>query len=195
MMPQSLTVRPPVLFELEDREAAAVRPVHITNVGSLAARPPDAFWAGVYEVVGRPDPSFTIESFVEGETLRPYFNSAGYSIDPSLGLLEEWSELFAELVLNAAYQRAACEDEAHQIFLHQAVLSTLLAVSVTRDRIRMLPPDYCYPYNLHGRVPEGSRARRLGDVTYVIAEDRSLHPDLMDDLTIEEPLAEWLRTH
>jgi hypothetical protein len=60
------------------------------------------------------------------------------------------------------------------------------------DRIRILPAEYSYPYNLHGQVPEGRRAGALNDLVCFAYEDRSLDPDIVSDIQIREPLRSWL---
>jgi hypothetical protein len=192
LIPECLILKPPVLFVLDEETRLAVRPVHIRNVGSPVNEPPDAFWSGIYGTVGRPAESFTVSSFIEGERIRPYFNSAAFSVDPSLGLLGEWLRLFAAMVEDGDFQTTACSDELHRIFLHQAILSTLIATSVERARIRVLPPEYGYPYNLHGSVPADRRAASLGDAVCPIYEERSVDPRVVDDVAIEEPLLSWL---
>lgn len=192
LIPECLVLKPPALFELGADCGAAVRPVHIRNVGSPANEAPDPFWSGIYESVGTPAEQFTVESFIEGERIRPYFNSAAFSVDPSLGLLGEWLKLFDGMVADGGFQTRACSDELHRVFLHQAILSTLIATTVEERRIRMLPPDYGYPYNLHGSVPVDRRAASLGDVVCPIYEERSVDPRVVDDIGINEPLLSWL---
>jgi hypothetical protein len=192
LIPECLVLQPPLLFALDGGVGAAVRPVHITNVGSPADQPPDPFWSGIYETVGRPPESFSVESFIEGERIRPYFNSAAFSIDPSLGLMGEWLRLFGAMVADDGFQTAACADELHRIFLHQAILSALVATSVERARVRVLPPEYGYPYNLHGSVPPDRRAEFLVDTVCPIYEERSVDPRVVDDIGIDEPLRSWL---
>ncbi|MFH1689782.1 MAG: hypothetical protein ABIE42_06035 [Candidatus Eisenbacteria bacterium] len=192
LIPECLILKPPVLLELSDSIIAAVRPVHIRNVGLPAGSTPDAFWRGIFDAVGEPDPSFTVESFVESEHIRPYFNSAAFSVRPAAGLMRRWLELFEGMVNNAAFRAAACGDEWHRIFLHQAILSTLLATSVDRTGIRELPPDYGYPYNLHGSVPRERRAQALDDLVCAVYEQRTVDPASVTDIEIREPLRSWL---
>lgn len=192
LIPECLVLRPPILFELGTGCDAAVRPVHIRNVGLPAVEEPDAFWSGVFAVAGEPAESFTVESFIEGERIRPYFNSAAFSFSPEPGVMRRWREAFGTLVGDAIFQREACGDELHRIFLHQAILSALVATTLERERIRVLPPDYGYPYNLHGSVPDERRVRALSDTVCPIYEERSVDPGEVDDIEILEPLRSWL---
>lgn len=195
LSPECLVTRPPVLFELPGGLDAAVRPVHIRNVGVGVDDPVGGFWRGVYGATGVDDLEGSVESYVDVQTIRPYYNSAAYSVRPAAGLLSEWRDRFAGLVLDRDYQSAFCADERHRIFLHQAVLSAILATRIEKDRVRVLPPDYGYPYNLHGSVPEERRARLLNDLTCVIYDERSLDPAEMADIEVREPLKSWLSGH
>ena len=58
--------------------------------------------------------------------------------------------------------------------------------------MREAPPDYGYPYNLHGSVPEDKRAAALADTVCAIYEDRSVDPREVTDIEIRESLGSWL---
>jgi hypothetical protein len=209
MAPDCLVIQPPLLFHLArqispdgtafDATAfhaaafdAAVRPVHIRNVGLPATGPLDSFWQGIYEAMGVPDVETTVESFVDRQQLRAYYNSHAFAVNPALGILRRWSELFEALVCDREFQERACQDGRHQVFLHQAVLSALLATSLEPARVRLLPPEYNYPYNLHSSVPAQWRARALNDLVCIACEDRSLDPAVVDDIAVHEPMRSWL---
>jgi hypothetical protein len=192
LSPECLVVRPPVRFDLGATFDAAVRPVHIRNVGLPATDPPDTFWRGVYQAVGVDDVQSTVVSFCDAQHIRAYYNSAAFAVRPSAGLLCRWYDLLETLVRDLAFQAEACRDELHQIFLHQAILSTLIATQLASERVRTLPPDYGYPYNLHGDVPPACRARTMNELTCVVYEERTVDPAQIDDIAIDEPLLAWL---
>jgi hypothetical protein len=193
--PACLIIQPPLLFVLNQPFDAAVRPVHIRNVGLITTEPVDGFWKRTYEAMGVDDVRITVESFVDGQQLRAYYNSHAFSVDPSLGLLGRWYERFEALVGDRSFQTTSCGDDLHQIFLHQAVLSALLATALEPERIRVLPPNYNYPYNLHQSLPLGRRAATLNELVCLTYEDRSLDPNVVDDIEILEPLHSWLSLH
>ncbi len=194
LAPQCLIIKPPLLLDLGQSFDAAVRPVHIRNVGLLAAEPLDDFWKKVYATAGVDDVQTAVESFVDVQKLRAYFNSATFAASPSKGVFRRWFEYFEALVCDQEFQLSSCQDERHQIFLHQAVLSTLIVTLLDAKRIRTLPPEYGYPYNLHQSVPSERRASALNDLVSVIYEDRSLDPNVIDDIGVREPLRSWLST-
>lgn len=187
-----LIIQPPLGFELGDSFDLAVRPVHIRNIGQPVDSHLDVFWQRVYAEVELQDHSWTVESFVDGQELQAYFNSHLLSVRPSLSLFRRWRTHFEALVLDQEFQSGACQDELHKIFLHQAILSALIAVSIDPQRTRLLPPGYSYPYHLHQEVPQQRRAHSLNELVCLALEDEILDPDNIDDIEIHEPLRSWL---
>ncbi len=190
-----LIVNPPVLFDLAPAFDAAFRPVHIANIGSPAGSPLDEFWQAVYRTVDVGDAAHTVESSVDAQTLRPYYNTHCYSIDPSKGVLRAWLECFSALVADREFQSGPCSDEIHQVFMHQAVLSALVTKMLDAARIRVLPPEYSYPVHLHPQVPSARRAQTLNSLVIPALEDFGPQPDAVNGLPVEEPLRSWLLEH
>jgi len=187
-----LVVQPPLLFDLGAEFDAALRPVHLRNVGLPPSEPLDLFWSGIYAAIGVEDVHSTVVSFVDRQRLRAYFNSHGLAVRPALGLFQRWYELFERLVCDDTFQAAACSDERHRIFLFQALFSALVASSLDAQRIRILPATYNYPYNLHDQVPEDRRVTALNDLVCFTFEGRAVHPKAVTDVEIREPLQSWL---
>jgi hypothetical protein len=188
----SLIVAPPLLFDLGTSHDAAVRPVHIRNVGLGAREAPDGFWRGVYAAAGVEDVPASVVSFVDQEHIHAYFNSAAFAVRPGAGIFRRWFECFEALVGDADFQAGPCADERHRIFLHQAVLSTLLATSLDPKRVRVLPETYGYPYNLHGDIAPERRAARLDDLVCAIYHHRSIDPRDVDDIQMSGELRQFI---
>lgn len=187
-----LVVAPPSHLTPAPALGAAFRPVHVRNVGSRAASDIDAFWSAIYDRVGEPEPSFTVESLVDSEVLRPYFNTHLFAVDPTAGTLGAWLEHFTALATDAGLQSGPCNDEEHRIFLHQAVLSTLAARRLGPSRIRLLPVEYSYPLHFHEEVPAALRPGSLEDLVCPVYEGRFEHPRTLAGIKASEPVASWL---
>ncbi|MBN2380219.1 hypothetical protein JXM67_10520 [candidate division WOR-3 bacterium] len=187
-----LVVQPPLLMNLGPDADAAVRPVHVRNVGRLAAEPPDGYWQGIFNALGVRDVSSTVASFVDDQRIRSYFNTHSFAVNPDKGLMKRWLELFEKLVTDKGFQSDYCSDEVHKIFLFQAILSTLLVSVLDEERIRILPPSYNYPYNLHDKLPEDRRAKALDELTTFTYEGRKISPGEMADIEIGVSLKTWL---
>jgi hypothetical protein len=193
--PACLVIKPPLLFCLGPTFDAAVRPVHIRNVGIPFNAPLDTFWRKIVDNAGVQDLEGSVETFVDGERIRPYFNSHAFAVNPSKGLLREWFERFEALVGDDGFRQELHQNQLHHIFLHQAVWSVLLQTGVAPERMRLLPPDYNYPYNLHDKVPIDRRARALNDLVCIAYEDRTLDPGQVEDIDIHDPLRSWISEH
>jgi hypothetical protein len=185
-----LVLNPPTLFALGSDCDAAFRPVHIANVGSPRSGPLDDYWAAVYAAARVHDGDRSVESLLDRQRLRPYYNTHCFSVNPGLGLLAEWRRTFEAMVADAAFQAGPCRDEPHRIFLHQAVLSALITKSVAPGRLRVLPPSYSYPLHFHAKLAGARRMRRMNDIVCAAYEEDS---DL-SMVPVDEPLRSWLRS-
>jgi hypothetical protein len=188
-----LVINPPLLFDLgplpdAGPADAAFRPVHHRNVGSPAHEPLDGFWRGIYRALEIEDMPYTVESFADGQTLRPYFNTHCFAFNPAAGLGLAWWAHFKAMVTDETFQAGPCSDELHQIFLHQAILSTLVSKVLPWERVRLLPPEYNYPLNLLNEMPPDRRAPALNSLVNAVYEDA--FP--WGEIKVEEPLRSWL---
>jgi hypothetical protein len=190
--PGCLIVNPPSLFNLAPSFDAAFRPVHHQNIGSPAHNPPDDYWQAVYHSVGLDEAPFTVESFADLQTLRPYFNTHCFSIHPALGLFSAWQQCFRVLVDDVAFQSGPCRGPLQRIFLHQAVLSALVAKRLFPQRIRLLPPGYSYPLHMHPQISPNRRPFRLNDLVCPVYEGAFEYPVTLNGLQADEPLDSWL---
>lgn len=186
--PGCLIFNPPELFILDDQYDAAFRPVHIRNVGFLANQPIDGYWQRVYEVVRVNQVPYTIESFVDGQILRPYFNTHCFAINPARGILQAWRAIYVALLMDKEFQDEYCHGELHQIFLHQVVLNALVMKSIQRKRLLMLPPEYSYPLHLQERLPITKRVKSLNQLVCMVYEENTL----LDAVEIQDPVRSWL---
>jgi hypothetical protein len=183
-----LVINPPLLFDLGSEFDVAFRPVHHRNIGSPAHEPLDDFWQGVYRALEVEEMPYTVQSFADGQALRPYFNTHCFAFNPAAGLGQAWWEHFKAMVADGAFQAGPCRDELHQIFLHQAILSTLVARRVPWERVRLLPPEYNYPLNLLREMPPDRRAPTLNRLVNAVYEEA--FP--WGQIEVEEPLRSWL---
>jgi len=190
--PQCLIVNPPTLFDLSPAFDVAFRPVHIRNVGSLAEEPLDPFWNAIYQTLGVDESPFTIESYVDQKRLRPYFNTHCFSIRPTKGIGQTWWETFKRMTTDQTFQAGPCQDEDHQIFLHQAILSVLAIKLLGWQRIRLLPPDYNYPLNLHQQVSKTIRPSSVNHLTCAVYEQEKPNFGLFNGMEVDEPMKSWL---
>ncbi|MFC1898519.1 hypothetical protein ACFLYJ_02995 [Candidatus Cloacimonadota bacterium] len=186
-------VNPPEQFDLGTDFDAAFRPVHHRNVGISINEKLDDFWQEIYDFIGLKDSDLSVETFVESEKIKPYFNSHLFSLNPQKGILQKWLKLFCQIHAKKISQKPALADDLHQIFLHQALLSTLLAKHLDWDRIRILTADYSYPLHMHHQVPPEKQSQTLNELVCPVYEEIFNYPETLNDLKAEEPLKSWLK--
>lgn len=190
--PEAYFFQAPALLDTSPNFQAVFRPVHISNIGSMADQPLDPFWQSIYQAVGLKEANFFIESFIDIRRLRPYFNTHVFAVAPSSGILRLWLEYFIRLVSDSDFQRTACREQLNRIFLHQAILSALVGKLIPPAKIRHLPDTYSYPLALHSQVPETRRISRLDRIVCAVYEDNDTHPLKIQGLDISEPIQSWL---
>jgi hypothetical protein len=183
-----LVVNPPVLFDLEASQDAALRPVHVKNIGLLASEDLDDYWKTVYQITGVETIPYTVKSVVDSRVLRPYFNTHCFSINPTKGKLQAWRNTFTLLVADKEFQDGPCKDDLHRLFLHQAVFSALILKSLEKDRIRFLPLEYSYPLHLQNRLPAPRRIQRFDQLVCAVYEE----PEYLEETGVQELLKTWL---
>ena len=189
---QCLILHPPIRLALENSYDAAFRPVHIKNIGLTVDEPLDSFWRAVYDSVGIDDCPYALRSFVEGHKIRAYFNTHLFSINPSFGILQTWLDHFMEMVSDHGFQSGPCNDQEHQIFLHQAILSALIVKKLDWERVQILPNEYSYPLHLHLDVPPHLRPESLNSQVCPVYEGIYQHPVTLNELVVHEPLNTWI---
>jgi len=180
---------------LKEGKAAAMRPVQLLNTIGLAPDAPiDEFWSRIYKDTGvDPQKVPTVETFVDRKKIRFYINCQIISFRPELGICREWERIFTSLVKDTEYQKQACPDALHQVFLHQAVLSAVINARVKDGELQWMSPSCGYPLNLHEKLPPEKRLLRLNDVKYLVYDTiMQRRPDWMDIMPVDEPLKSWL---
>jgi hypothetical protein len=189
--PVCLFLNEPKLFKIENEIKAAFRPVHIQNVGLKVNETVDWYWKRIFETVGIDDISSSVDSFVDQQHLRSYFNSHSFCFSPNIGLMKKWLETFEILVNDKNFQGNIAFDQRHRIFLFQAILSTILANELKSEEIRILPPSYNYPFHLQGQIPQASRITSVSDLVILAYEELSVLANNLPGIQTPDAFKEW----
>jgi len=184
----------PTALLLDAEHAVAMRPVYLRNAIGLAPdQPVDAFWAAILadnhlKAAQLP----VVETEVDGQKVRGYFNCGAIAVRPSLGLFREWARQMSTRLADADYQRTACADGLHRVFLHQAVLSAIIVARTEPGQWRRLPRECGYPLHLHSQLPADRRVTRLADLSIVLHENVIDQPGAFDGIEIGRELRAFL---
>ncbi len=192
---ETLILAPPVHLVLGGGASVALKPVFKKNaIGQSPGDAPDGFWGPLYQAAGVEAGAVPeVQVYSTGEAVRAYYNSEVIAFDPARGVCREWARLLTRFVEDGGYQKAACPDALHKIFLHQAVLSAVIAARTSASERVALPAECGYPLNLHEELPADRRAVRLDDVEALIYEDDwDQRTDFLDIVPAGEDLRRWL---
>lgn len=121
-------------------------PVMHNRAGSLYDKPPDEFWARVYEVLEiNREVLFPMITPVDRQRIRAYFHCGLLSVRPESGVMRNWAESFTTLANDSHILRMGADDRLRNVFLHQHALTGAVLHAVTRDRMQQLSERYNYP--------------------------------------------------
>ncbi len=180
---------------LDKNYDVALRPVTLTN--NIALPPgekPNDYWKPIYDATGLNGKQLSnIKTIVDEVEIQPYYNCEVYAVNPKLGLCQKWAQILANRLEDQQYQDTVCTTFTRKLFLHQVVLSGVLAANVKPNRIKTLPLTYSYPFNQHERLSKEKQVKILNDLSVVIFDFAwEQTPDWLQKIPVDEPLKSWL---
>jgi len=193
--PGVMVLDSPEDLDLKGRYDVSLRPVSlVNNIGLSPGIGPNDYWSPIYKANTLDYKTVqTIETVVDAVQIQPYYNCEIYSVDPALGLCRGWEAQLSELLRDESYQQNACTTPLRRLFLHQAVLSGIVASRVKASRIKALPITCSYPFNQHDQLAEEKKVSTLNELSAVIFDYAwSSNPMWMEKIRIDEPLRSWL---
>lgn len=148
--------------------------MHLKLLGSALDEPIDDFWQLIY-VNCRVDLQrvFPMQTVVDEQAIRAYFNAGLLVVRPERGLLRGWQANFERLSRLPVFEAYYRQSELYEIFMHQAVLAGTLLSSLRPDEFQQLPLEVNYPLHLHSRMPEKRRPSSLSQLITARYEEYS----------------------
>jgi hypothetical protein len=192
---ETIILSEPSAWVLAAGKSVAIRPVHLVNqVGVNSGQPLDAYWEGIYKHFGQlPVDRPPLRSLVDQQDIQPYYSCVIMAFDPALGLMAQWKKAALALMADKAFQEAVVKDPRHRIFLHQAVLSSLLNLRLAPERIEVPGHLANYPMSLHERMPAELQAKSLDAVTCLYVDSLwQSRPDWWRGVAAGEKIAAFL---
>ncbi len=197
MSADTLVLQPPSEFLLHAGKSLGGCPVHLKLLGSGFNEPVDEFWRLIYqECQVDVEKIFAMQTVVDEQAVRAYFNAGLLVVRPERGLLRSWQSNFERLYrlpeFEALYQRS----ELYQIYMHQAVLSGSILSKLKPDEFQQFPFDINYPLHLHTLVSPERRPNSLNQLITCRYEDFAEAfgaSDIDSLIQIGQPLKAWLQ--
>jgi hypothetical protein len=193
MNEDTLIVRPPVDFLLHKGINFAYRPVHHTRISSVYDKPPDDFWSLIYQHCSVEEgKTFPMETCTRDNTIRAHFNAGLLVVRPEQRLLDKWLGNFKRLYQHPDFQPFFKTDVIYMVFMHQAVLSSVVLSIFRKDELLELPETFNYPLHLHQEYPIEYQPQALNNLITCRYEGIEDLQNSLKAIRVEEPLKGWL---
>lgn len=189
----TIILKEPRAFLLEDGKNLGYRPVHHKNVGIDYDTPLDPFWKTIYEYCQVPEERvFPMTTHIDAQTIRPYFNAGILVTRPEEKLFKEWHDIFFRVYQIPEMQELYKQNERYVIFAHQAILSGITLHKFPKDEILELPKTYNYPIHLYDDDVTADRPSSLEQLVTIRHEGFYRDPDWMTKMPAGDSLKQWL---
>lgn len=140
-------------LELRDGHVFAYRPVDKKLIGCGTEEPLTAFWQQIYGAFELEDSFEPMETGVEREAIRPYFNAGCFLLKTERKILQFWRDVFYAFIEREELKLFFEEQALYKIFVHQAVFTGAVLASTTPEERILLPDAVNYPIHFHGLHP------------------------------------------
>jgi hypothetical protein len=179
----TIILREPEDFALENEISLGYRPVMHNRSGSLYSEPPDPFWSRIYEVLSVDESTlFPMVTPADRQTIRAYFNAGLLVVRPGCRILRRWGECFTDLYNDPALVDMCDQDITKKIFLHQTALVGAVLNIITKNEMIEFSEYYNYPIFFHQQFESESEFESIDDVV-----------TLRYDIYFRDPDPEWSR--
>ncbi len=190
--PDCLILAEPRALAADAATWAALRPVHIQNIGAPVDAPVPEYWQRIYAAAGvDAAKAWAVESYVDRQSIRAYFNSGCMAFAPDKGILRAWRDVYEKLLADPASRAFYTSDRSYAIFCHQAVLSAVVVAMAGRERVNLLPPSYGYPLPLQDQAGFANRMTSLWDIVIAIGGT----PESLRKIEITHLYQRWIETN
>ncbi|NPD89582.1 MAG: hypothetical protein HGN29_12755 [Asgard group archaeon] len=191
----SLIINEPREFLLKTEKNLGCRPVHHTLIGSLYYQPIDEFWELIYSKCEVPEERiFPMQTHVDGNVLRPYFNSGFLIVRPERKFLDTWWKRYKEIYKDPDFKKFYDRNSLYVTFIHQAVLSAEILSNFKKEELEILPFNYCYPINLYEESLPEFRPQNTNElITARYYLEKLLKQEGFKQIPFHEPFKSWFK--
>lgn len=198
MATDTLVLQAPYEFLLSGGKSLGCCPVHLKLLGSRYDEPVDDFWKLIYHHCHvNPDRVFAMQSVVDEQSMRAYFNAGLLVVRPERGILRTWQIAFDELYRLPEFQAFYQQQELYAIFMHQMVLAGSVLGVLQPEECQIFPREVNYPMHLHGQVAMARRPANLGQLVTCRYENYAHvfgNANLAATIEIDPSLKDWLQS-
>jgi hypothetical protein len=194
----TIVIKEPLAFVLDQGVSLGYRPVMHQLISSLYDEPVNEFWSRVYEKLSVPESAiFPMITPADQKKIRPYFNSGLLAVRPERGILRKWAEDFPLLYQDAVFVEMSKQDRLIRIFLHQVALVGAILNLLKQEEMTQFSLQYNFPLffkQMFGAVREFDS---LDDVVTFRYEFffRDPDPNWSEKIKGPKEVIDWLKVH
>jgi hypothetical protein len=191
----SLVLKEPDALLLGPGKSFGYRAVDHKLIGSRFKEPPDEFWSHLYKRFSlNPASVLKVETPVDREVIRAYFNAGLLVVRPERGLLRKWRAAFETLHRDPAVVKMCRESQLRAIFLHQAALAVAVLKHAAEEELTELPRTVNYPLHMQDQFRPEDRLKSIAALETLRYDTFFDKPDWRSAMPGPEDLASWIAT-
>lgn len=184
----------PLAFHLPDEIAIGFRPTDIANIGAPFGQPLPPFWADICSHFNiEPEDLPPITTCIDRKTCHLYVNAGLLVVQSNLGILRKWAEALKESYALPQFLPYYRENQAYAIFMHQAVLSAVVAAATNVKERMILPAQYLFSVDNFFDYPREYRPESLDEIITGRFHDFFALENWEDKVIASDKLISWFR--
>jgi hypothetical protein len=196
MASDTLVLQTPSACRLPSGKSLGGCPVHLKLLGSGYNDPVDEFWRLIYHYCKVDvEHIFSMQTIVDEQLVRAYFNAGLLVVRPERGLLRAWQAEFDGLYRLPDFEAFYQQNELYKFFMHQVVLAGSILSLLKPEEFQQFPFAMNYPLHLHTKVAAARRPASLNQLITCRYEDYAEFfgdPDVDSLIRIDKPLKDWI---
>ena len=155
----------PTAFQLAEGTVFSFRPTDIANIGAPLGEPLPPFWTEICSHFGlSADDLPAITTAIDRKDLHLYINAGLLVVRPERGILRRWAEALEETFGLPKFRTFYQAEQAYAIFMHQAILTAVVALQTRPSERDILPDTYLFSVDNFFDYPPECRPASLDEI-------------------------------
>ena len=146
----SILLKPIDFSIFSNMQKIGIRPVDVRNIGNLYGEDLIEIWNYVFKVMNIDKSNlWNIKTTITNEKIYPYFNSGFIVEKQGTKLFYLWAEKSSSLSKDENFRNILKGNKLADWALDQIILASVLIASYGKNRIKILPYNYNFPFNFY----------------------------------------------
>jgi hypothetical protein len=182
----------PTAFQLPEDKVIGFRPTDIANIAASFGAPLPSFWAEIsshFNLTSADLPAIT--TAIDRQVVHLYVNAGLLVVRPARGILRKWSDALQDTFTLPTFKAFYRERQAYAIFMHQAILTAIIAGQTSPSERTILPDTYLFSVDNFFDYPPNFRPAALDEIVTGRFHDFFSLEDWEEKITASPELVTW----